>query len=160
MTSVLAPPTRTRSLHLVDLENLVGDPMASGPTALDALHRYLAISGWRTGDEVILAANPGLLRQVMFDLPVPCSVHAVTGTDAADFMLLAYAEPARVAARFGRLVVGSGDGEFAPTALEVRDRGVPVVVVALHGCLSQTLQGQGFGIRFMPAPSSAVTLAA
>ena len=35
----------------------------------------------------------------------------------------------------------------------------PVVVVALRRCLSHTLQGQGFGIRFMPDPATAVTLA-
>ena len=86
-------------------------------------------------------------------------MHAVTGKDAADLMLLAYAEPARVAARFGRLVVGSGDHEFAATAADVLGRGVPVVVVALRRCLSHTLQGQGFGIRFMPEPATAVTLA-
>ena len=159
MTAVLPTAIQTRSLHLVDLENLVGDPLASGPVALRALDEYLALSGWQPGDEVILAANPGLLSTVVFDLPVPCNVHAVTGKDAADLMLLAYAEPTRVAARFGRLVVGSGDHEFEATAVDVLGRGVPVVVVALRRCLSHTLQGQGFGIRFMPEPAAAVTLA-
>src|SRR4051812_14471354 len=107
--------TTTRTLHLVDLENLVGDPMASGAAALDALDaldRYLTTAGHQDGDHVVLAANPGLVRTVMFDLPVPCNAHAVPGTDGADLMLLEQAEPGFVAARFGRLVVGSGDHEF------------------------------------------------
>ncbi len=38
MTATL---TTTRTLHLVDIENLVGDPFATKEVALDALDRYL-----------------------------------------------------------------------------------------------------------------------
>ena len=159
MTTTIAPQvTHLRTLHLVDLENLVGDPMATGPDALDALHRYLHIAGWTDGDHVVLAANPGLLRRMMFDLSIPCSVHAVTGKDAADLMLIEHAPPDWVAARFARLVVGSGDAEFTATALAVRDLGVPVVVVSRGGSLSGSLQGEGLGIRILPEP--VLTLAA
>jgi hypothetical protein len=157
MTATLT--TTTRTLHLVDLENLVGDPMADGAAALDALDRYLTTAGHQNGDHVVLSANPGLVRTVMFDLPVPCNVHAVTGTDGADLMLLDQAEPAFVAARFGRLVVGSGDHEFLTTALAVRDLGVPVVVVARRCSLARVYTGQGLGVRILPEPVPAVALA-
>ena len=157
MTTTLT--TTTRTLHLVDLENLVGDPVADGAAALDALDRYLTTAGYRDGDHVVLAANPGLLRAVVFDLPVPCNAHAVTGADAADLMLLDQAEPAFVAARFGRLVVGSGDHEFLTTALAVRDLGVPVVVVSRRGSLARAYTGQGLGVRILPEPAPAVALA-
>jgi hypothetical protein len=37
--------TSHRTLHVVDLENLVGDPRASGAVAHDTLHRYLDAAG-------------------------------------------------------------------------------------------------------------------
>src|SRR4051794_1999563 len=84
--------TGTRTLHLVDIENLVGDPKAPAVAVLAALHDYLTLAGWREGDQVILAANPGLLANVAFDLPITCNTHAVRGTDGADLMLLSHAE--------------------------------------------------------------------
>lgn len=144
--------TATRTLHLVDIENLVGDPCATKATVLDALHRYLETSGHRDGDHVVIAANPGLMAGLAFELPVPCNVHAARGADGADRVLLAQADPAFVASRYDRLVIGSGDGAFVPVALAVRDRGVPVVVVAHPRSLSSRLRGAGLGIRPLAAP--------
>src|SRR5689334_3314319 len=110
MTSTL---TTTRTLHLVDIENLVGDPKAPAAIVLDVLDRYLHLAGYRDGDHVVIAANPGLMARVAFDLPVPCNVHAARGENGADLALLAQVEPSRVAARYDRLVIGSGDGAFA-----------------------------------------------
>lgn len=149
------PLTTTRTLHLVDIENLVGDPMATKEAALGALDDYLTLAGHTDGDQVIIAANPGLIARIGFDRPVPCSLHAARGKDGADLVLLSHAEPARIAIRFDRLAIGSGDGEFADTARAVRDRGAPVTVVARRRSLSRRLQGEGLGIRFLPEPSFA-----
>jgi len=154
MTTTL---TTTRTLHLVDIENLVGDPKAPTATVLEVLDSYLDIAGYRDGDHVVIAANPGLMARIAFDLPVPCNVHAARGENGADLVLLAQAEPSRVAARYDRLVIGSGDGAFADIALAVRDLDTPVVVVARPGCTSNRLIGAGLGIRALGAP---VTLAA
>ena len=153
MTTTL---TTTRTLHLVDIENLVGDPKAPTAVVLDVLDRYLEVAGYRDGDHVVIAANPGLMARVAFDLPVPCNVHAARGENGADLVLLAQAEPSRVAARYDRLVIGSGDGAFADVALAVRDLDTPVVVVARPGCMSNRLVGAGLGIRALGAT---VTLA-
>ena len=154
MTTTL---TTTRTLHLVDIENLVGDPKAPTAMVLDVLDRYLEVAGYRDGDHVVIAANPGLMARVAFDLPVPCNVHAARGENGADLALLAQAEPRRVAARYDRLVIGSGDGAFADVALAVRDLDTPVVVVSQSASLSSRLRGAGLGIRALGA---AVTLAA
>jgi hypothetical protein len=148
-----------RTLHLVDLENLVGDPIADAPTTRAALERYRDLSGWRDGDHVIVAANPRLLAHVMFDPPFPCSGHAVRGTDAADHMLLSHAAPDFVASRYDRLVIGSGDHEFAARAGAVQARGVPVVVVSRRDSLSRALTGHGYGIRLLE-PTDDVALCA
>lgn len=152
--------TATRTLHLVDIENLVGDPKAPAAEVLAALDRYLTLAAWREGDQVILAANPGLLSNVAFDLPIACNPHAVRGTDGADLMLLSHAEPSWVASRFRRLVIGSGDGISATRAATARDLGVQIVVVARSGSISNSLLGQGFGIRLLADTAPEVTLAA
>jgi hypothetical protein len=147
MTTTL---TTTRTLHLVDIENLVGDPYATKGEALAAFDRYLETAGYRDGDQVILAANPALIREIAFDLPVPCNVHAARGENGADLILLAQAEPGWVSDRFDRFVVGSGDAAFTDTALAVRDHRTPVVVVSRAASLSGRLQGEGLGIRVLP----------
>jgi hypothetical protein len=127
--------TSRRSLHLVDLENLVGGPRVTGDVAHDTFHRYLERAGWQPGDHVIVASNPRVIREVGFDLAVPCNVHATRGPDGADLMLLSLAPPELVTRRYERFVIGSGDGIFAARAHAVREAGVEVLIVSrLSGC--------------------------
>jgi hypothetical protein len=118
-----------RTLHLVDLENLTGGGAASGDALLGVLDDYLDVAEWNAGDCAALAANPSVVRKIAFDLPVPCNIHAVCGADSADLMLLSLAPPELVTRRYGRLVVGSGDGIFARRAAQARAQGVHVDVV-------------------------------
>jgi hypothetical protein len=123
-----------RTLHLVDLENLLGDRRKE-EVALDGLRRYLALARWEEGDQVLVAAHREIIRQVGFASPVPCSLHATEGDDAADLMLLAHAPAELVIRRYSRLVVGSGDGIFAERAVAARAGGVGVAVIArADGC--------------------------
>lgn len=142
-----------RTLHLVDIENLLGDPWATGWRVGWALEQYLGVAGWRQGDLVYLAANPYLVRELVFDLPVGCNARAVVGRDGADLVLLANAAPDFVVRRAGRLVVGSGDHIFAARAAQVAAAGVEVLVVARPESLSWQLAG--FPYRpFCSAPPS------
>ena len=129
-----------RSLHLVDLENLVGNPRATGPIVRDTFDRYLALADWRRGDHVIVASNPWLIGEVCFDLPVPCNVHTAHGEDGADLVLLSHAPPELIVKRYSRLVVGSGDGIFANRARHARDLGVNVLVVSRPASCSWKLR--------------------
>jgi hypothetical protein len=140
--------TATRSLHLVDIENLAGDPCASPAVVLDTFDHYLELARWQPKDHVIVAANPHLLAKVVFDLPVPCNAHSACGRDGADRELLARAAPEFVASRYGRLVVGSGDHIFASRAHAVRELGADVLVVArADGCSSRLYR---FDHQFLP----------
>ena len=121
---------RTRTLHLVDIENLLGDPFAESDEVERVLDRYLALAAWQPGDIVNIAANPGLAKKFVWNPPVECSVHTACGTDGADLALLAHAAPEFVERRAGRLVIGSGDHAFIARALAARERGVGVLVVA------------------------------
>jgi hypothetical protein len=149
----------SRTLHLVDLENLVGDPSAPAPLVHDTLARYLTVAGWLTGDQVIVASNPALIRKVVFDLPVPCNVHSAPGPDGADQMLLSLAPAELVASRYARLVIGSGDHIFSERAHAARDLGAQVLVVArADGCSSRL---HGFDrVLLGPDDDAVVVLAA
>jgi hypothetical protein len=137
--------TKSRTLHLVDLENLLGDRRTDAAAARAGLVHYLRIARWQPGDHVVVAAHHEIVKAFAFDKPVPCSVHAVCGPDAADDRLLAEAPAERVGDRYGRLVIGSGDGKFLQRAREVRGLGVGVLVVATaRGCAA------GFGKHSFP----------
>ena len=153
-----SPITSRRSLHLVDLENLVGDPRAGAAVALDTFDAYLDAAHWSAGDHLIVACNPWLMTKIAFDLPTACSKHAAHGRDGADTMLLSLAPPELVVKRYGRLVVGSGDGIFAGRAIIVRERGVHVDVVARpDGCSTRLHR---FGCTFLAPRATDVVLAA
>jgi hypothetical protein len=150
--------TSRRSLHLVDLENLVGDPGAKKCEILKTFDHYLKVGRWQSEDHVIIASNPWVMAEIAFDVPVPTNLHAVHGPDRADTMLLALAPPGLVGKRYARLVVGSGDHTFAARAHAVQDLGVHVDVVARHEGCSRRLRG--FSCSFIDAADAAVALAA
>jgi hypothetical protein len=145
---------RNRTLHLVDIENLIGDPVAMGPVVHETLDQYRALAGWRPGDHAIVAANPGLVRELVFEPVFASATRSVRGPDAADEYLLAGAPPEWVARRFGRIVIGSGDHIFAPRARTLRDLGVQVTIVSRSNSLSGALQGQGFAVRILTPVAS------
>lgn len=133
-----APPDRT--LHLIDLENLAGGPRPDAPNAFATIEAYLHLAAWHPGDHVVLAANGWLLRQVVFDLPSGWLVRGASGPDGADLVLLAVADPSFVVARYRRLVVGSGDGIFAPLLAEVGCAGVATTVISRRAHLARCLE--------------------
>src|ERR1700693_3626426 len=106
-----------RGLHLVDLENLLADPWARGPSVGRALDQYLECAGFRVGDLVFVAGNAWLMVELGWSRldsagRVDCHRFAASGPHGADNKLLEAAPLAWVARRFGRLVVGRGDGVF------------------------------------------------
>jgi hypothetical protein len=150
--------TARRSLHLVDLENLTGGPSCSGAHALAAFAAYLDAAGWQRCDHVIVASSHRLVQKFAFDLPVAANVHAASGCDGADLVLLASAPAELIVKRYSRLVIGSGDGIFAGRARIVRRAGVMVEVVARHGSCSKHLREFRPTLLALTAPD--VTLAA
>jgi len=135
-----------RTLHLVDLENLLGD-RRKDKIALEGLRHYLVVAGWAEGDHVILASHPEIVRQVGFDRPVPCNLHASRGDDAADVMLLAHAPVELITRRYDRLVIGSGDGIFLSRARAARGLGVGVLIVARADGVADRYRRWAFPVR-------------
>lgn len=134
-----APAPRT--LHMVDLENLIGDPVADADVALEALTDYLFTVGWAEGDQILLSVNAILMRKVMVGLPpLPMNLSiARRGRDGAERALVSKVTPDFVARRYERLSIGSGDGFFTEFASEVRAAGCEVVVVSRQGSINWRL---------------------
>jgi hypothetical protein len=139
--SVDADVPDARALHLVDLENLLGEShrLAECEDVRWAVSCYCRAADWRTGDLVVVATNPKLMAKICFELPDGWQKVARWGDDGADRALLARAATTFVEHRFHRLVVGSGDWIFAGLAGDVSRHGGDVWVVATRGHVSKRL---------------------
>lgn len=127
-----------RTLHLVDLENLLGDPFALDGAA-QVLDAYAEAAEWKSGDLTYVAANRWLVKRLAFAPHIPCQLcTAPAGPDAADLELLALARP-EFLDRFDRLAIGSGDHIFSSCAQAARERGIDVIVVAPAGSIAADL---------------------
>ena len=109
----VALPEKNRTLHLVDIENLVGEPAAwTDENVVAVFDEYLQEADWQPGDSLVVASNPGLMGRLAFKLSaIPHRSLCATGPDAADNLLI-NAVPTEIADRYGRIVVGSGDHAF------------------------------------------------
>jgi hypothetical protein len=144
------PPGRT--LHLVDVENLMGGPFAGGNAMRESSRRYREAANVGLRDHVVIGCNPALALEAACNWPGKLLV-AGRGPDGADLALLEQARDARwVAQRFDRVVIGSGDGIFCDMAAALRSYGVAVGVVAVEGSLSHSLARTAHFIRVLPGP--------
>lgn len=132
-TTTTTATTNDRAVHLLDIENLLQGPWATVSQIEATLARYVALSGWRSGDLVSIAANPKLGLRVRHLAPVECSVRTRLGKNGADLALIETMPVEFVIARADRLVIGSGDGIFVPYAEAARSAGLDVTVVANPG---------------------------
>ena len=146
----------TRSLHLIDIENLAA---GGAYDAFDRLERHLDAT-WTPGDFVTLASNPGLWRQLAWEVPVPHRyVVPEPGPDSADRALLANAEGFDLST-FDRVVIGSGDHIFTALAQQAATSGAQVVVVANRGTVAQGLKLATHEIHLLPSPAQKPRVAA
>lgn len=156
----LAGTANRRTLHIIDIENVMGNPRAGTTAVAEAFRAYLARAGYRPGDLVVVAANPELAFAIEAAAPVPHCLWTRPGTDGADSILVERVSKEFATARFDRVAIGSGDQAFAALAEAVSASGTPVVVVSRPGSLSGALQGRGYGIRFLPEVVPTAALAA
>lgn len=137
-----------RSLHLIDVENLIGGPMAGVEAIGQANVAYRSTVTVRAGDHVVIGVNPALLLDMATAWPGarPVVGH---GPDGADHALLAQTRPDDVAARFDRLVIGSGDAIFSGLTAESVRNGLVVLVVSRRESLSRILAVAAQHIRYL-----------
>src|SRR5687767_12868684 len=112
----------SRSMHLLDIENIGRGPQCNGTWLARTLERFERVADWAPEDHAVGAASNWFYKRVCFDLPRSLRVlPAGGGHDAADLRLIRECDPRWIAGRFGRVVIGSGDHLFAELAGRLRE---------------------------------------
>jgi hypothetical protein len=137
-----------RTLHLIDIENLVGDPVADDESVRGAVAAYKQAASVRPDDLAVIASNGKLAMAAGLAWP-GALLRIGRGPNGADLALLAAASPDWVTRRFTRVVIGSGDGIFVDLVRHLRLHGRRVTVVGRPGSIAGKLR-QAAEIKLMP----------
>jgi hypothetical protein len=127
-----------RRLHVVDIENLVGDPLPSLGQIRQALGRYTDCLAFGAMDQVEVASSHLTLLNAALGSP-HAHYRVRSGPDGADLALLDVIQHENVANRFTHVAIGSGDHVFAEEAAHLASQGVWVTVVTRRHSLSPQL---------------------
>lgn len=126
-----------RSIHLVDIENLVGLARPCLADVVACHEAYRPLIG--DHDLVVVACNHGAFPAVAWGWP-----HARwlmrSGDNGADQALLNVLKHERVEERFAAVVVASGDGIFTASVARLGALGIAVTVVSRPEALSRRLR--------------------
>lgn len=147
------PPGRT--LHLVDIENLVGGSSATCGEVAMVSSDYRRTAPVLVGDHVIVAAGKSMAVDagLVWNGARLVFGRGVNGADRA--LLAAVADPFWVARHFDRVVLGSGDGIFKPVLASLRRLGVATGIVAPDNSISFALRRQADFVRPLHCPHAA-----
>jgi uncharacterized LabA/DUF88 family protein len=131
-----------RSLHLIDIENLLGDPFCQDLDLIrTTFETYARITNWQPEDQVLIAANRWLYSHLLFPLRSwKCRLFTASGPNGADLRLLREAEQETLVRQFDRLVIGSGDGIFSSVLHLAKSLDVQSLVACRTGAMSQRLK--------------------
>ena len=158
------PPARprrwfpARTLHLVDIENLAGAAIPSLGQVTEVQGRYVARLSFGADDQVVMAASHLALLNAALGWP-NARYRVRSGPDGADLELLDVLLHEDVAARFTRVVIGSGDGVFGHAAANLVSLGVRVTVVSRRDSLSAGLARAARDVVYLDAPQAAAAAA-
>jgi len=117
-----------RTLHLIDVENLVGGVAAGRDAVAPALDAYRRTVQIGPDDHVVLGSGTELAFASKAAWP-GALLRIGKGIDGADRALLSVLSPDFIASHYHRLIVGSGDHAFAPMVATLRARRMAVMVV-------------------------------
>jgi hypothetical protein len=127
-----------RRLHLVDIENLAGDPRPSISQVRQAQGLYTGCLAFGGMDQVEVASSHLTLLNAALGWP-HARYRVRSGPDGADLALLDVLRHENVAQRFTHVAIGSGDHLFAEEAAHLAAQGVWVTVVSRQRSLSPRL---------------------
>jgi hypothetical protein len=147
-----------RRLHLVDVENLVGDPLPSLGQVREAKGLYADHLAFGAMDQVVVASSRLTLLNAALGWP-RARYRARSGPNGADLELLDVVASENVAARFTHVAIGSGDGAFAAAAASLATAGVWVTVVSRRRSLSARLALAAHEVIFIDSPEPAAVTA-
>jgi hypothetical protein len=148
----------TRTLHLVDIENLAGLALPSRGQVSEVQGLYVARLAFGADDQVVMAASHLALLDAALGWP-RARYRVRSGPNGADLELLDVLQHEDVAARFTHVVIGSGDGLFSQAAASLAARGVWVTVVSRRDSLSKGLARVVRDVRYLDVPRAAAAAA-
>jgi hypothetical protein len=141
--------TLGRTLHLVDIENLAGNPDASPTEINEVLVAYRKLVPPSPQDHVVIASSRHIGLAVGLAWPGARLLWR-DGPNGADLALIGDALPEYRSARYTGVIVGSGDGIFSGLVVALRRRGLATGVVSRRGSLSETLRGAAGFVKLLP----------
>jgi hypothetical protein len=146
-----------RALHLVDIDNLLGDPATDDELEIGwTVSAYKHLASVATGDHVVVATSPFGRHAYAVGTAWPGVGHVWRGGhDGADLALLEEARWAVARGEFGRVVIGSGDRIFLVALEWFEGAGVPVEVVARRKSMADALRCRARAFTFLPDRISA-----
>ena len=118
--------TRPRTLHLLDLENLV-DGLVTPAHCAAAWAEYSYRLGYRPGDHAIVAVSKKNALTAFLALPDVQRVIGPNRPDGADLALIDAVDLDWARTHFRQVVIASGDHIFTPLARRLADHGLFVV---------------------------------
>jgi hypothetical protein len=143
-----------RRLHLVDIENLAGDPRPSLAQVRHALALYADRLAFGAMDQVEVASSHLTLLNAGLGWP-HAHYRIRSGPDGADLALLDVLWHENIASRFTHVAIASGDHVFAEAAAHLAAQGVWVSVVSLQGSLSRQLRLAACEVLFLDTTAEA-----
>jgi hypothetical protein len=153
-----APAPTPRTLHLIDVDNLLGDPTTTNADDIDLVFRsYRHAARFTDGDHAVVATGHHADHVLAIELAWPQVQHRrARGPDGADLALLEAADWAATSGRFERVVIGSGDRIFLVALDRLRAADIQVEFVARARSLATALAVRARGsIHYLRLPALA-----
>jgi hypothetical protein len=143
-----------RTLHLIDVENLAGNPVPDQLQVRELRAIYATRVGFGAMDQVVVACNHLAIRKTGYYWP-GARYLVRSGPDGADLELLDVIFHENIAARFSSVTIASGDGAFAWAAAEFAASGCKVTVVSRRASLSKRLAIAAQRVVYIDTPDAA-----
>lgn len=154
MNTTIARIGVTRSVHLLDAENLCGASLIAPEQVVRLRKAYLDSVDMGPLDQVILATSH--LSVLSLQAGWPGARYLMrSGKDGADIELAKVVLDEDLDARFDHVYFGSGDGGLAPFAAHLGERGVPVTAVSRIGSLSPRMKLATRDVIYLDRPGIA-----
>jgi hypothetical protein len=127
-----------RRLVLVDIENIAGGACLSANAVRTVKSKVIDAANIGEADHVVIGTSHIGLLEVGCNWP---GIRYVvrSGPDGADLALLEVLSE-NVPARYGEVVLASGDGIFADALSELESEGVPTTVIGRTGAVAGALK--------------------
>jgi len=137
-----------RTVHLVDVENLMGSAAFTAEAVAKVAAEYAVVADFRPDHFTVLASSHYAASAAWFGWPEARRL-VWSGQDGADLALVDVILTEDLDRRFDRVIVASGDGIFSSPCAWLQQRGCSVTVVCRRSSLSRRLAFAVRDVRFL-----------